>query len=152
MKRILKSMLGVTLLEIMLVLAIASMVIVMSIRYYNSANASQSANALLEQIQSITAAADSLAQGAGGYSSAGLANSTLAPLLPTNGLVTPWNQTITVTAASATTYTVAIPGTPVTVCAIITTKLKTNSRYTIPAASTCTGTTPIAYSYTYTAS
>ncbi len=46
MKRL--SVLGVTLLEIMLVLAIAAMVVVMSIRYYQAARASQQANDVLE--------------------------------------------------------------------------------------------------------
>ena len=107
MKRTLRTMLGVTLLEIMLVLAIASMVIVMSIRYYQTATASQQANAALEMISSITAAADSLAQGAGGYSSAALSATSIAPLLPANGLVTPWNQTVVIAASGNTAYTVS---------------------------------------------
>lgn len=148
MKRNFKSMLGVTLLEIMLVLAIASMVIVMSIRYYNSATASQNANAVMEQIQAITAASDSIAQGSNGYTSAGLSNTVLQPLLPTNGLTTPWNTTIVVAAASATTYTVTIPSTPPAVCAILNTKLKMNPRYTISANASCSA--GASYTYIYT--
>lgn len=147
MKRTYKSMLGVTLLEIMLVLAIASMVIVMSIRYYNSATASQNANAVMEQIQAIAAASDSLAQGSGGYSAAGLNNSVLAPLLPTNGLVTPWNQTLTVASSGPTTYTVSIPATPASVCAILTTKLKLNPRFTVTSGA-CVQGNPFTYTYT----
>ena len=81
MKRSLSSILGVTLLEIMLVLAIAAMIIVMSIRYYQSANASSQANALMQQIQAITAAADNIAQGAGGVYST-ISTTTLMPLFP----------------------------------------------------------------------
>ena len=80
MKRFAKSMLGVTLLEIMLVLAIAAMIIVMSVRYYQSASASQQVNAVLQQIQGITAAADGLAQATGSYSAANVSSTTLAPL------------------------------------------------------------------------
>ena len=44
---------GATLLEVMLVLAVAAMVIVMSIRYYKNAQNSQNVNAILAQIQAI---------------------------------------------------------------------------------------------------
>jgi type II secretory pathway component PulJ len=49
MKKQARSILGVTLLEIMLVLAVAAMIIIMSVRYYESANSSQQANATLQQ-------------------------------------------------------------------------------------------------------
>ena len=58
---------GVTLLEVLLVLAIAAMIIVMSIRYYQSASTSQQVNMTMEEIQAITAAADNLAIGSGSY-------------------------------------------------------------------------------------
>lgn len=149
MKRTLRTMLGVTLLEIMLVLAIASMVIVMSIRYYQSATSSQQANSALAMIQSITAAADSLAQGSGGYTSAALSTATITPLLPTNGMTTPWNTSVTVSAGSNTAYTVTLPTTPASVCPILKTKLKSNSRYSNVSA--C-GATAADFSYTYTSS
>lgn len=146
MKKYTKSMLGVTLLEIMLVLAIAAMVIVMSIRYYQSATSAQQATATLEQIQSITAAADSLAQGAGGYAAAAVSTASIGPLLPTNGLVTLWNTNITVTGATATTYVVTIPQTPAAVCPVLSSKLKVNSHYT--GVSAC-GAGAADFSYTY---
>src|SRR5690348_8673772 len=109
MKR-LSSLLGVTLLEIMLVLAIAAMVIVMSVRYYQSASSSQQTNAVLSQIQAITAAADSLAQGTGTYSAATTSN--ITALMPANGMVPPWGgPSITVSAATSS-YTASIPGMP----------------------------------------
>lgn len=64
---------GVTLLEIMLVLAIAAMIIVMSVRYYQSASSSQQATAAFAQVQAITAAADTLAQMSGDYTKAAVA-------------------------------------------------------------------------------
>ena len=51
MKRTIKSIYGATLLEIMLVLAIAAMIIVMSVRYYQSAQMSSQANAFVAQVR-----------------------------------------------------------------------------------------------------
>lgn len=150
MKRSAKSMHGVTLLEIMLVLAIAAMIIVMSVRYYQSASASQQANAALQQIQGITAAADGLAQATGSYSAAGISTSTLAPLLPgglTSGFITPWGTTITVTVSSPSKYTVTLPGTPSGVCPLLLSKLVANNHYT--SSSTCgTAAADVVYDYT----
>lgn len=59
---------GVTLLEIMLVLAIAAMVIVMSVRYYRAATTAQQTTVALQQITGYSAAADRLSLGTGDYS------------------------------------------------------------------------------------
>lgn len=146
MKRFIKSTLGVTLLEIMLVLAIAAMIIVMSVRYYQSANTSQQANSVLSQIQSIAAAADSLSQATGSYS--GITGASIAPLLPAHGLQTPWGDQITVSGSSGggNTYDVSIPGTPVGVCTIVSAQLGANAHFT--GLSGC-GTTAGSFSYTY---
>lgn len=139
MKRTLKTMLGVTLLEIMLVLAIAAMVIVMSVRYYQTANASSQVNTVLEQVQAISAAADSLAQASGSYATAAIGSATISPLLPTNGLTLPWGTTIAFGATTATTYNITITSSPPTQCPLIKSKLLANTHYTI--ATTC-GTAP----------
>lgn len=146
MKSFAKSTLGVTLLEIMLVLAIAAMIIVMSVRYYQSANTSQQANNILSQIQSISAAADSLAQATGSYSGGDVSNTTIAPLLPANGLTSPWGSTITVDASNASQYTVSIPGMPIGVCSIVSSQLKANAHFSVSAACSAGGT----FKYTYT--
>lgn len=147
MKNFAKSMRGVTLLEIMLVLAIAAMIIVMSVRYYQSANTSQQANNVLSQIQSISAAADSLAQATGSYTGGNVSDTTIAPLLPANGLTTPWGTSVTVSATEANTYTVSIPGMPAGVCGIVSSQLKANAHFSVT--STCgTGATPFSYTYT----
>ena len=70
MKKTVKSMLGVTLLEIMLVLAIAALVIVMSIRFYQSAADSNKVNAGLNTIQGVVAAAESSITATGDATSA----------------------------------------------------------------------------------
>lgn len=146
MKRFAKSVLGVTLLEIMLVLAIAAMIIVMSVRYYQSANASQQATQVLNQIQAIFASADALSQGTGSYS--GVNSASLAPLLSNSGgLTTPWGATMTVS-ASTNNFTITIPKTPAAVCGLLQGRLQGDVHYSN--VTTCTGTTAQTFKYTYT--
>jgi type II secretory pathway pseudopilin PulG len=130
MKKTVKTMLGVTLLEIMLVLAIAAMIIVMSIRYYQSASSAQQANAIIEQIQAIVAAADSLAQSSGSYQSANL-SANLKTLLPSNAMSTPWGGAINVSSNSASSYTIKISNPPTAVCLLMVTRLKTNNHFSL---------------------
>lgn len=156
MRKLAKSMQGVTLLEIMLVLAIAAMIIVMSVRYYQSASASQQANAVIQQIQGITAAADGLAQATGSYQAANISTTTLAPLIPggtTSGFITPWGTTITLSGVSSSSYTVDLGQTPSGVCPLIVSKLVTNNHYTMTPSSAggCGTTGPTDVSYTYNA-
>jgi len=136
MKRFAKSVLGVTLLEIMLVLAIAAMIIVMSVRYYQSASINQQANAFIAQLNAIQAAADSLAQGTGSYSAAGVNSTAILAITGggASGLNTPWGGKISVSAAAATmTYTVTL--TPTAVCNLVKTRLNTNSHWSATAGS-----------------
>jgi type II secretory pathway pseudopilin PulG len=154
MKRFYKSALGVTLLEVMLVLAIAAMIIVMSVRYYQSASSSQQANAVLEQIQGIVSAADSISQANGAYTASVITNSALKPLLPGGGLTTPWGDPITVAYGSATTYTIDIGNVPSGVCPLLVSKLSTNNHFskggTPFAVSDCTSGAATAITITYT--
>lgn len=143
-KKTMKTMLGVTLLEIMLVLAIAAMIIVMSIRYYQSASSSQQANAIMEQVQAIVAGADSLAQSSGSYASANL-SANLKTLLPSNAMAAPWGGTITITGATASTYVINIPNPPTAVCLLLTTRIKVNNHFT---AGTCATGSPLTLTYT----
>jgi type II secretory pathway pseudopilin PulG len=129
MKRHLKSsILGVTLLEIMLVLAIAAMVIVMSVRYYQSASTSSQSNAGIEMIQAITAAADSLAQASGSYNSASA--SQITSIAGAHALALPWGGTATI-APTTTNYVVNLGTVPTATCTQITLKLKTNTHYSL---------------------
>jgi type II secretory pathway pseudopilin PulG len=155
MRRFSKSVLGVTLLEIMLVLAIAAMVIVMSVRYYQSATASQQTNATLQLIQAITAAADSLSQSTGTYSNVTAAN--VGALLPggvTTGLNTPWGTTITLN-PSTSNYVVSIPSAPSQVCPLLVSRLSANKNFNITApsggATGCAAAAATTITYTYTA-
>lgn len=149
MKKFSKSMLGVTLLEIMLVLAIAAMIIVMSVRYYQSATANQQANAILQMIQTVTANADGLAQGTGSYSGGSVSTTTLQPLMPNNTLVTPWGGALTVTSATSSTYAVQITTMPAQVCAQVKARLAGNPKYTLVSNNNCGTSGSMTFSYTY---
>lgn len=132
----LKSTKGVTLLEIMLVLAIAAMVIVMSIRYYQSATTSSQANAAISQIQAITAAADNLAIGAGSYSgipTGALASTTgIGAILGAANLLSPTNGAISVTAVTTTTYSMSMTLNPA-ICESVKAKLAATAKITASA-------------------
>lgn len=145
MKKLIKVMRGVTLLEVMLVLAIAAMIIVMSVRYYQSATSNQQANAVMGQVQAIVAAADQLAQATGSYQG-NLGD--LPSLLPQNGLQTPWGQAITVTATGTSTYTIQIDAVPVGVCPLVRSKLLANAHFST--GDNCTGSVGN-LTFTYTA-
>lgn len=148
MKRIFKSMQGVTLLEIMLVLAIAAMIIVMSVRYYQSASASQQSNTVAAQIGSIIAAADGLSQASGSYSSANVSTSTIEPLLPLKGLKTPFNTDITIAATGATTYTITVDAVPANVCPLLAAKFTNNKNVKSSPTCSSTGNTTLVFTYT----
>lgn len=148
MKRSFKAILGVTLLEIMLVLAIAAMVIVMSIRYYQSASSSQQTNMIIQQIQGIISAVDGVTQGTGTYQSVN--NSTISAILPATGLTAPWGGAITVNGVSATTFTIAIANVPSQVCPLLVGKLTSTNAHLTLSSGACpagTGTTSLTYTY-----
>jgi type II secretory pathway pseudopilin PulG len=133
MKRTYKSMMGVTLLEIMLVLAIAALVIVMSIRFYQSASNSNKVNAAVSQIQGIVAAAENYANANGGKYD--FTNATLAPYLPggSGTLNNPWGGSVTVAGGTAgtmtITYSAAIATEP---CAMLKGNLEQSNKFKFP--------------------
>lgn len=119
MNRSLKSSLGVTLLEIMLVLAIAAMVIVMSIRYYQSASTNQKINTTVNNVTGIIAAAESFLQSKGTFT--GMKDADIMPYLP--GGVMPnsgWGGAMSVTGESDVSYTIKMPKPPTDGCSRLT--------------------------------
>lgn len=123
MRSTIAKMLGVTLLEIMLVLAIAALIIVMSVRYFQSASISQQAVAYTSQLQAIAAAENSLSQGTGSYTSN---FSTLTSILPAGGMINPWGGTVTVSYSTPGQFTVDSPSNPSTgVCTLVKRQLQT---------------------------
>lgn len=146
MKKTMKSMLGVTLLEIMLVLAIAAMVIVMSVRYYQSATQSQQANAGMQMVQGITAAADGLSQGSGTYNS--VTNDNVKAMLPGKSLKTPWGKDVAITAGESS-YSVTMTFTTETegVCRQIAARVEANPKVSVT--NNGCGSSPPTVTYTY---
>lgn len=138
--------LGVTLLEILLVLSISAAIIISSVRYYESATFSLNANNSLEQIQAITAAIDHFSAGTFTYD--GLTTTTLAALLPSRALSTSWGTDITVSASDSVSYSIVFPAMPAKVCPLVFSKLETNNHYQIT--SPCK-TTASDFTYTYLA-
>lgn len=125
MKRSIKSILGVTLLEIMLVLAIAAMVIVMSIRYYQSASQNQKVAASVDTVTGIMAAGENVLGGVGSLAS--FSSSMAAPYLPGGALpVSPWGGTISVSGTGTSTYIISITA-PANACTMMGTLLTTQN-------------------------
>lgn len=149
MKR-LSRMLGVTLLEIMLVLAIASMIIVMSIRYYTSANLAQQSNAIFQLVVALSAAADNLAVGAGSYSSV------TAPML--KSAVGAYNfgsggtslvATLAVDTTAKSTIQFTLTGIPVGTCDAIGAKLASGKPGSHYSAVSCETAGSLIYKYSF---
>jgi Tfp pilus assembly protein FimT len=132
MKQSRQSILGVTLLEIMLVLAIAAMVIVMSIRYYQSASLNQKIAATLNNITAVVAAAESYLAATGTLT--GLATAEITPYLP-GGVMpyTGWGGQMTVTGGQASSYTIGLPSVPSAACTQLTNLVKQNSKLSMAA-------------------
>ncbi|MCD6039799.1 MAG: hypothetical protein K0S27_1199 [Gammaproteobacteria bacterium] len=131
MKKFLKSMVGVTLLEIMLVLAIAAMVILMSIRYYQSASNNQKINSALNVITAIVSAGESYLTTAPSGGLSAVANANFAPYLGGTMPTSPWGGPVTVTGATATTYTISMPAsTAAGVCTQMSALLAQNNKFT----------------------
>ena len=83
---------GVTLLEIMLVLAIAAIIIVLSVRYYQTTTTAQQANAFLAQLQAIQTTVDQLAESTRSYEK--IQEHDIEQLLGKNWNITPWGGRI----------------------------------------------------------
>jgi len=111
MRTSLRRVIGATLLEVMLVLAIAAFIVILSIRYYQSAQTSSGIEAVSEAAQAILAAADSYGLANGGYSSmsAGMLWSALPTSVrtATSGQIsTNWGPaTLSISGAGSTSYT-----------------------------------------------
>ena len=123
----LNKLIGVTLMEVMLVLAIAALIIVMSVRYYQTTASSQQANAVLLQIESITEIADRLAQGSGSYQN--ITQSAIALSMPNQLMTSPWGTPITITGGTATYYEVSYTKMPKSVCAQVVPRISANPRF-----------------------
>jgi type II secretory pathway pseudopilin PulG len=144
MKQTIGSMLGVTLLEIMLVLAIASMIIVMSLRYYGSAMMAEQTTDVTNQIFSIVAAMETLAAAAGSYS--GISTTEISNYLGGNAIKTVTGGEITVVPTNTpnTTFAIAM-GLTAPICSSAAVRIKSGK---ITSAS-CEGTDKTTLNFTF---
>ena len=138
---------GVTLLEVMLMLLVTGLVIFMSIRYYGYAIAHQQADAVIGEIQSITAAADNLSQGTDSYAGS-VSTSSIEPVVPVHGMTTPWGGDIKITGATDSSYTVTIYLMPAQICHLIKARLSSNAQFNVTA-TTCPATGVVDFTYTF---
>lgn len=126
MKR-LNRILGVTLLETMLVLAIVAMVIIMSVRYYQSALRSQKNTAGLAAVTAIVAAGESVLGAKGNFTSV---VTDIPTFLPSNTMPnSPWTGTpITIGSPTASSYQITIPMSATQDCPSFIVVLNTNPK------------------------
>jgi Tfp pilus assembly protein PilE len=133
MKRLIKSIAGVTLLEIMLVLAIASMVIVMSIRYYQNASTNAKINVVVDHVTGVVAAAESYLASSGTFSGSTATN--LLPYLPGGSMPnSPWGGAMTYAAGGANMYTLVVPSISSSACTTLTGLLGSNTKFAVTCA------------------
>jgi Tfp pilus assembly major pilin PilA len=141
MKKSPQAMLGVTLLEIMLVLAIAAMVIVMSIRYYQSAANNQKIAAGLNTITAVVSAGESYLASGPSTGLTALSNGVLSPYLGGSMPASPWGGAVTVSGVSSTSYTVSMPvSKDAVVCTQLIAMISQNSKLNSPAPTCAAGT------------
>jgi len=105
---------GASLVETMLVLAVAVMILMLSIRFYQSTVYANQSNYLNSQIQAVSATMESFTQGVGSYAS--ISTSSAAAYI--NQIVKlPWaSASFTIGTVSSTSYTVTISSVPAIVC------------------------------------
>ncbi len=144
MKQSFKSARGVTLLEIMLVLAIAAMVVVMSIRYYQTASLNQKVASTMNNIVGVVAAGESYFSATN--SASGISSTTLAPYMPGSAMPnSAWGGLMTATGSASVTnqFTIDVPNVPAAGCSQIKNLLSSNSKLSTSAACTTAGTMTI---------
>ncbi len=122
---------GVTLFEIMLVLAVSVSIIVMSIRYYGSTVASHQANATMEQIMVISATVDRVKSSGASYQNI---LGALQNMLPPNSLTTAWNTQVSFEDIRANSYAVVLSGMPASVCSQVSNELNANGHFHVTSA------------------
>lgn len=127
MKRSFTSMLGVTLLEIMLVLAVAALMIVLGTRFYQSASTTNKVNAAMGIVQGIVSASESVINVKGNLSTV---QTDITAYLPGNAMPnSPWGGAITISDAKDNSYTINIPVTDPTGCTTLRSLLNQNSKF-----------------------
>jgi hypothetical protein len=117
----------------MLVLAIAAMVVVMSIRYYQSATTNQKVATTLNNITAIIAAGENYFSSQGTF--VGIVDANITPYMPGNAMpISGWGGPMVVNGGTPTSYTINIPNIPATgPCKQLTGLLQQNGKATMNA-------------------
>jgi len=142
-----KKMTGATLLEILLVLAVAAMILVLSIRYYQGAKTVQQQNDLMGQVTAITAAGDHYAMGlSDGYTN--IAWGSIERFLPKSmqgSPLDPWNGPIAITGTpTAMDYEIKFDNVPQAECEYVLARLDSDHYVAV---TPCSGTSGLHYKY-----
>lgn len=147
MRKFLKTSLGVTLLEVLLVLVIASLVLVMSIRYYQTASTQAKVNAGMETLSGVMASVDSYIAAGNGLSSitaSGTSAGNLSSYLPNGALPqSPFGAGQVQFTTGATNYTITFPNVPDAGCSLFKSIATQNNKVT--SSSGCTGNGNLAF-------
>lgn len=117
-----KRLLGVSLLEIMLLLGIAAGIIIMSVRYYQTAMINREANGALSLVQAVVSAADSLSVGTDSYED-NVTTEKLESILKASGMRTPWNTKLEVEYAEPHSYVIKFPDISGKTCVVLKSKM-----------------------------
>jgi Tfp pilus assembly protein PilE len=137
MRKILSKILGVTLLEVLLVLVIASLVLVMSIRYYQTASTQAKVNAGMETLSGLMAGVDAYL--ASGNSIGGVAAGVL-PYLPNGAFpANPFGVGTVEVVSASPNYTVTFQSVPSVACTMFRQIAKQNQKVDAPACSGSAG-------------
>lgn len=125
---------GIGLLELMLALAVIAVVVMMSVRYYETARRAQNVNTAITQIRGIVQASTQWVATQYDYATGPTAPITLDKLIQGNYLpsqfksTNPWNGSITVAPASdVTQVTITLTNVPVGVCNSLATKISSQA-------------------------
>lgn len=121
---------GVTLLEMLMVLALSGFIITNSVRYYTHASQQNKLNTTLESLQTVVVAADQYSSLYGTFQSLNLNN--FVQFLPYQQLPnSPYGGVFTIQGLSQISYKVTIPGVSQTACYQIQALLSSNANYQV---------------------
>lgn len=131
MNKVIKNLQGITLIEVMLVLVIAALLVVMSVRYFESAENSSQANTFAMKMQQYITNAENARTSTGVYPTSAIMES----MLPggANAWNMPWGGA-GVYAENFGGFTITLtPVPPPAACALITAKFASNPKTTVTA-------------------
>ena len=134
---------GFTLLEVLLVLVIAAMIILVSVRYYQSASSTQNANTMIQQVQAIMSAIDAIS---GSTATGSVTQSSIKDFLGPDSLSSPYGSVTITGSSTGSGYAIAYPSNISSpVCTLVKNQLKSNVKITI-LPTTCSG-QPMTFTY-----